>query len=96
MVIHYLTIFLQEAGVWSSSLDSRFRYILKKIDDLVIRDEAKARIDFENKECFPGAPNGSAPQKICSSGNFLLAGRCGSNDMPLDGKCCRLWLFEGI
>ena len=52
MVIHYLTIFLQEAGVWSSSLDSKFRDILKKIDDLVIRDETKARIDFENKECF--------------------------------------------
>ena len=52
MVIHYLTIFLQEAGAWSSSLDSRFRDILKKIDDLVIRDETKARIDFENKECF--------------------------------------------
>ena len=51
MVIHYLTIFLQEAGVQSSSLDSRFRDILKKIDDLVIRDETKARIDFENKEC---------------------------------------------
>ena len=52
MIIHYLTIFLQEAGVQSSSLDSRFRDILKKIDDLVIRDETKARIDFENKECF--------------------------------------------
>ena len=51
MVIHYLTIFLQEAGAWSSSLDFRFRDILKKIDDLVIRDETKARIDFENKEC---------------------------------------------
>ena len=49
MVIHYLTIFLQEAGAWSSSLDFRFRDILKKIDDLVIRDETKARIDFENK-----------------------------------------------
>ena len=52
MVIHYLTIFLQEAGVQSSSLDSRFRDILKKIDDLVIRDETKERIDFETKECF--------------------------------------------
>ena len=51
MVIHYLTIFLQEAGVWSSSLDSRFRDILKKIEDLVIRDETRARINFENNEC---------------------------------------------
>ena len=54
MVIHHLTIVLQEAAVQSSSLDSRFRDILKKIDELVIRDEneTKARIDFENKECF--------------------------------------------
>ena len=51
MVIHYLTNFLQEAGVQSSSLDSRFRDILKKIEDLVIRDETRARIKFENKEC---------------------------------------------
>ena len=51
MVIHYLTNFLQEAGVWSSSLDSRFRDILKKIEDLVIRDETRARINFENNEC---------------------------------------------
>ena len=35
----------------SDSLDSRFCEILKKIDDLVIRDETRARINFENKEC---------------------------------------------
>ena len=52
MVIHYLTNFLQEAGVQSSSLDSRFRDILKTIEDLAIRDETRARIKFENKECF--------------------------------------------
>ena len=52
MVIHYLiNFFLQEAGVQSSSLDSRFLDILKKIDDLVIRYETRARINFENKEC---------------------------------------------
>ena len=52
MVIHDLTNFLQEAGVQSSSLDLRFRDILKPIDDLlVIRDETRARINFENKEC---------------------------------------------
>ena len=33
------------------SLDSNFRDILKKIDDRVISDETRARIDFENKEC---------------------------------------------
>ena len=52
MVIHDLTNFLQEAGVQSSYLDLIFRDILKKIDDLlVIRDETRARINFENKEC---------------------------------------------
>ena len=51
MVIHDLTNFVQEAGVYSSSLDSRFRDIWKKIDDLlVIKDETRARINFENKE----------------------------------------------
>ena len=29
---------------------------------------------------FPRAPSGSVPQTICSSGKFLLAGRCGRND----------------
>ena len=32
------------------SLDSNFRDILKKIDDLVISDETRARVNFENKE----------------------------------------------
>ena len=27
------------------------------------------------------------PQNICSSGQFLLAGRCGTNLMSLEGKC---------
>ena len=40
----------------------------------------------------PGAPNGSVLQNICSSGNFLLAGRCGSNVMSLEGKCC--WVSD--
>ena len=51
MVIHYVTNFLQKAGAYSSSLDSRFRDILKKIEDFVIRDETRVRINFENKEC---------------------------------------------
>ena len=33
------------------SLDSNFRAILKKIDELVISDETRARINFEHKEC---------------------------------------------
>ena len=35
------------------SLDSNFCDILKKIDDLVISDETRARINFEHKECSP-------------------------------------------
>ena len=31
---------------------------------------------------IPGAPNGSVPQNICSSGTFLLAGRCERNKTP--------------
>ena len=34
-----------------------------------------------------GAPNGSVPQNICSSGNILLAGRFRKINMSLDGKC---------
>ena len=33
-----------------------------------------------------GVANGSVPQNICSSGQVLLAGRCGRNDMS-EGKC---------
>ena len=33
------------------SLDSNFRDILKRIDDLVINDETRARINLENKGC---------------------------------------------
>ena len=34
-----------------------------------------------------GAPNGSVPQNIFSSGNILLAGRFRKINMSLDGKC---------
>ena len=34
-----------------------------------------------------GAPIGSVPQNICSTGQFLLAGRFGKNNMSLEGKC---------
>ena len=37
---------------------------------------------------FSGAPNGSAPQNICYSSKFLLAGRFGRNNMSLEEKCC--------
>ena len=35
------------------SLDSNFRDILKRIDDLVINDETRTRINLENKGRFP-------------------------------------------
>ena len=40
-----------------------------------------------------GAPNGSVPQNICSSGKFLLAGRFGKNMSLEIGK---LWVSEVI
>ena len=47
---------------------------------------------YQITEVRTGAPSGSVPQNICSSGNFLLAGRCGSNVMSLEGKCC--WVSD--
>ena len=35
-----------------------------------------------------GAPNGSVPQNICSSGQVFLAGKFGEINMSLEGKCC--------
>ena len=35
-------------------------------------------------EVKAGAPNGSVPQNICSSGKFLLAGRFGKIKMSLE------------
>ena len=37
---------------------------------------------------YTGAPNGSVPQNVCSSGKFLLGGRFGQNIMSLEGKWC--------
>ncbi|CAH3106826.1 unnamed protein product [Porites lobata] len=36
--------------IWMKAWN-RFRDILKKIEDLFIRDETRARINFEKKEC---------------------------------------------
>ena len=47
-----------------------------------------------------GAPNGSFPQNICSSGKSLLAGRFGNNMCHLEGKCCceinNSWSLRGF
>ena len=42
------------------------------------------------------APNGSVPQNICSSGNFLLGGRRGRNNMSLKGKCSWEKTIQGV
>ena len=51
-------------------------------------------IRFNHLHVCPSVPsfqvksNGSVPQNVCSCGKFLLAGRCGRNNMSLEGKCC--------
>ena len=51
----------------------------------LLRNIRNIRICIEKKifkPLYTGAPNGSVPQNICSSGTFLLAGRCGRNTSP--------------
>ena len=43
---------------------------------------------FLNCQPMTGAANGSVTQNICSSGNFLLAGRFGKINISLEGKSC--------
>ena len=43
-----------------------------------------------------GAPNGSVPQNICSSGTFLLAGRCGRNKSPWKESVPRKKIIQGV
>ena len=43
---------------------------------------------------FSGAPNGPVPLNICSSGNFLLAGIFGKNNMSLEGKWKCYWEID--
>ena len=47
------------------SLDSNFRDILKRIDDLVINDETRARINLENKECSRALHASSSFTSFC-------------------------------
>ena len=50
---------------------------------------------FRNRACT-GAPNGSVPQNICSSGTFLLAGRCGRNNSPWKESVARKKIIQGV
>ena len=43
-----------------------------------------------------GAPNGSVPQTICSSGTFLLAGRCGRNNSPWKERVAGKKIIQGV
>ena len=43
-----------------------------------------------------GAPNGSVPQNICSSGTFLLAGRCGRNNSPWKESVAVEKIIQGV
>ena len=45
---------------------------------------------------FSGAPNGSVPQNICSSGTFLLAGRCGRNNSPWKESVAGKKIIQGV
>ena len=44
----------------------------------------------------PGAPNGSVPQNICSSGTFLLAGRCERNNSPWKESIAGKKIIQGV
>ena len=48
------------------------------------------------KLLFSGAPNGSVPQNICSSGTFLLAGRCGRNNSPWKESVAGKKIIRGV
>ena len=52
-----------------------FKFFVERIPVLKHAMQARAR-------------NKSVPQNICFSGKFLLAGGCGKNNLPLEGKCC--------
>ena len=45
---------------------------------------------------YSGAPNGSVPQNICSSGTFLLAGRCGRNNRPWKESVAGKKIIQGV
>ena len=57
--------------------------------------------DIQALDCFntpteSGAPNGSVPQNICSSCQFLLAGRCGRNNSPWKESVVGKKIIQGV
>ena len=53
-------------------------------------------IDFHTNTVISGAPNGSVPQNICSSGTFLLAGRCGRSNSPWKESVAGKKIIQGV
>ena len=52
--------------------------------------------DVLSRDNYPGAPNGSVPRNICSSGTFLLAGRCGRNNSPWKESVAGEKIIQGV
>ena len=67
----------------------------KMVNAMIIKHSLPSLyVTVRTEKSRSGAPNGSVPQNICSSGKFLLAGRFGQNNMSLEiGK---LWVSEVI
>ena len=51
---------------------------------------------FPSSVKLSGAPNGSVPQNICSSGTFLLAGRCERNNSPWKESVAGKKIIRGV
>ena len=52
--------------------------------------------NYPNFSLRAGAPNGSVPQSICSSGTFLLAGRCERNNSPWKESVAGKKIIQGV
>ena len=62
---------------------------------LLSRKKTTDKKQLLNKN-WAGAPNGSVPQNICSSGTFLLAGRCGRNNIPWKESVAGKKIIQGV
>ena len=69
--------------------------ILEKNQNLTVQECNKFYVELLNS-LISGAPNGSVPQNICSSGTFLLAGRCGRNNSPWKESVAGKKIFQGV
>ena len=51
---------------------------------------------YKQQQQNTGAPNGSVPQNICSSGTFLPAGRCERNNSPWKESVAGKKIIQGV